>query len=174
MDTEIGFEYPWRVSDLLAGLESAGAPPEELITALAKMVAIIHVIATSSITSTPALRVLVGSPSRRAVGGVVRQHLVCWRADDMGRAVSEGLTGPGSPAQVQAKVAGRMHGVVRSWMNDAGLTWVRVMEARPEVTVRRDIRSAAEWLRGDESSSSAAGRWERPSRRRASGPAPQR
>ncbi len=148
MDTEIGFEYPWRVSDLLRGLESAGVPADELMIALSEVAAINHVIATSSITSAPALHVLVGSPSRRAAGGAVRQHLVCWRADEMGMAVSEGLTGPGSPEQVQAEVAGRMQGVVRSWMGDAGLTWVRVMEARPEVTVRRDIRSAAEWLRG--------------------------
>ncbi len=146
MDTEISFEYPRQVSDLLRGLEGAGVPVGELITAMAEVAAINCIVAATGTISSPALRVLVGSPSRTRAGGAVLQHLVCWRADDVAKAVSESLS-PDLAERPHLDLPARMEGAIQDSLGDDGeLAWEHVLDARPEVTVRRDIGSAAQWL----------------------------
>src|SRR5262249_22601849 len=144
MDTEIGFEYPRQVNDLLRGLEAAGVRTGELITAMAEVAAVNCIVAATGI---PPLRVLVGSPSRRKAGGAVLQHLVCWRADDVARAVSENLRVDLTDRPDPDPLA-RVGRAIQDSLDDGGeLAWERVLEARQEVTNRRDSGSAAEWIR---------------------------
>lgn len=152
LDREMSFEYPKRAADLVANLEGLGVPREELFTAIGEVAAVNYVLASrraTGVSVVPApLHVFVGTPSRRLADGVIRQHLVCWRVDDMGRFLAENLIFAGSADPDWADVGARAQSLLQGWIANAEISWVRVMESRPEVTVRRDLDSPAAWLLG--------------------------
>ena len=152
LDREMSFEYPKRAVDLVANLEQLGVPREELFAAIGEVAAVNHVLACrrgTEVNVVPApLHVFVGTPSRRLADGVIRQHLVCWRVDDTGRFLAENLLFSGSADPGWADVGARAQSLLPGWIANAEISWVRVMESRPEVTVRRDVNSPAAWLLG--------------------------
>ena len=88
------------------------------------------------------LCLFVGTPSRRMPGSGHRHaHLVCWRIDQAGQQL---LAAARSPRDSDQDLAA----ATAAWLDQAATTWIPVMEARPEVTVRRDSGTPAAWLAG--------------------------
>ncbi|MGP3637665.1 ThiF family adenylyltransferase [Streptomyces sp. 24-1644] len=101
---------------------------------------------------TPAapVHLLLGTPSRGTAGdGPRRTHLVAWHlpdfADQVGRlAVRTAFSGHAYLAELGDEVV--RFGT--DWLDRQSTRWMRIYEARPEVTVRRDHATPAAWLRG--------------------------
>ncbi|MGI8448856.1 MAG: ThiF family adenylyltransferase [Streptosporangiaceae bacterium] len=91
---------------------------------------------------------LIGTPSRRLQGDALRQHLVCWRFDELGRRVAENIIYAGADHAGLARLGDLARELLPGWVARAETSWVRVMEARAEVTVRRDTNSSTKWVRG--------------------------
>lgn len=145
LSRDAGFEYPDEAPALLSALEGAGADRDSLLHLLAAVAGVnarldaAHLIQDGTLPARP-LCLFVGTPSRRAAGQR-RVHLVCWRVDDAGQQVLAAARQPGSSDQ-------QLDRTVSHWAGQAPVTWVPVMEARAEVTRRRDADSSAAWLRG--------------------------
>jgi integrative and conjugative element protein (TIGR02256 family) len=151
-DREMSFEYPKQAAALVAALEASGVPRDELFTAIGEVAAINYALGCrragdDPVSPTP-LHLFVGTPSRRLADGLLRQHLVCWRFDDVGRLVAENIVLADSDLPVLARLGDLAQQVLPGWIATADTSWVRVMEARNEITIRRDINSSAEWIRG--------------------------
>jgi integrative and conjugative element protein (TIGR02256 family) len=145
LDAPIAFEYPTDFADLARGLVKAGVRHDAL-RALVMQVATVtsaHTPARAAGRKTPkpplpSLPVFIGSPSRR-VDGLSRQiHLVGFSLDMTGRDADTLLGGLREiEMSGSAEPASRLN-----------LSWLRVHEERPEVTLRRDHDSPTAWLRG--------------------------
>ncbi|MGH3276103.1 MAG: ThiF family adenylyltransferase, partial [Streptosporangiaceae bacterium] len=152
IDRELSFEYPKQAADLVAALENLGIPQEELFAAIGEVGAINHELAQQRAGDGPGLpaelHVLIGTPSRRLQGDALRQHLVCWRFDELGRRVAENIIYAGADHAGLARLGDLARELLPDWVARAETSWVRVMEARAEVTVRRDTNSSTKWVRG--------------------------
>jgi integrative and conjugative element protein (TIGR02256 family) len=152
-DREMSFEYPNEASELVSALETIGVPRDEVFRAIGEIAAINYELARQrtqgeSIDATD-FNLLVGTPSRRlADGGGLRQHLVCWRFDRVGRLIAENIVFDGAKNDTLAHLGELAKSLLPEWIASTQISWVRVMEARSEVTIRRDVNSASEWLRG--------------------------
>ncbi len=151
-DDEAFFEYPDGVAALLAGLESIGLDRTDFLAALAEVAAVNYLLTPTAnagevIDSAP-LRIMVGTPSRRATTGEMRQHFVCWQVDDIGQRIAQGLIWKHSMDVTRAEIGRRVADLADRWIQVSSIRWVQVMEARPEVTVRRDSGSAESWIAG--------------------------
>jgi len=142
----IGFEYPDKANVLLSELVSVGADCAALFAELGTVAVInarldmVHAIQGHELPARP-LCLFVGSPSRRAADSEQRlTHLVCWRLDQVGQQL---LAAAGRSDATDLELVAAM----AEWLDQA-TTWIPVMEARPEVTRRRDGGSSAEWLAG--------------------------
>ncbi len=145
LSRDIGFEYPDKVGTLLAGLRDAGTGPAALLGLLGTVAAInarldaVHALQGYDLPPRP-LCLFVGTPSRRVPGNDRRlTHLVCWRLDEVGQKMlaASRLSGKGDLELASAAA---------EWLEQASTTWIPVMEARPEVTRRRDSGTSAAWL----------------------------
>jgi integrative and conjugative element protein (TIGR02256 family) len=139
------FEYPSRASELVAGLRCAGVDHEAFMEFIASVAATNAVIDASTGGSTP-LIVVVGTPSRGLGHGTRLAHLVAWRLDTFTEKVAELLTRVNRLDLPELRTEVLELG--QSWFDLAGTDWLRVLEDRPEVTVRRDHTSSAAWLAG--------------------------
>jgi integrative and conjugative element protein (TIGR02256 family) len=147
LSRDIGFEYPDKADVLLAGLRDAGADPAGLLGLLSIVAAInvrldaVHALQGHDLPAR-SLLLFVGTPSRRLPGSTRRlTHLVCWQLDDVGQKLLATAQRSGTDDHGLARAAAR-------WLEQATTTWMPVMEARPEVTRRRDGGSSAAWLAG--------------------------
>lgn len=151
-DRELSFEYPKQAATLVAALEGLGVPRDELFAAIGEVGAVNYELARHRAGNGPVspaeLHVFVGTPSRRLQAGVLRQHLVCWRFDQVGRLVAENIIYAGADHAGLAQLGEAARKLLPGWVARAETSWVRVMEARVEVTVRRDANSSADWVRG--------------------------
>jgi integrative and conjugative element protein (TIGR02256 family) len=151
-DRELSFEYPKQAATLVAALESLGIPREDLFTAIGEVGAINYELARQRASNGPVvpaeLHVFVGTPSRRLQGDTLRQHLVCWRFDELGRMVAENVIYAGADHVSLARLGDLAREILPRWVALAETSWVRVMEARAEVTVRRDTNSSTAWVHG--------------------------
>ena len=144
---DIGFEYPDHASSLLAGLAGAGANNPSVLGLLSD-VAVINarldaVLVRQQHEQVPRpLCLFVGTPSRRGPGsGRKLTHLVCWRIDEVGQQLLAAARATGTEDRDLARTTA-------AWLDQATTSWMPVMEARPEVTRRRDSGSSAAWLAG--------------------------
>ena len=144
---DIGFEYPAEARTLLAGLDALGVDRSSVLSVLGTVAAI-----NAHLDAVPVhgeydqvvrpLCLFLGTPSRRMPGsGRKRTHLVCWRIDQTGQQVLAAARSPGSSDQ-------RSRPGRAAWLDQAATTWIPVMEARPEVTIRRDSGTPSAWLSG--------------------------
>ena len=144
---DIGFEYPDKAGPLLAGLKDAGTDPAALLGLLGTVAAInarldaVHALQGQELPARP-LCLFVGTPSRRAADSDHRLiHLVCWRLDEVGQKLL-------ATARLSGTDDHQLARATAGWLEQATTTWIPVMEARPEVTLRRDAGSSASWLAG--------------------------
>ena len=135
------FEFPERVRDLLAMLESQGISRSDLIKALGG--------AADTNGKDTQLLVLIGTPTRGIrESGEYPQHLVAWLLEP---AIANGLRlalEQFSPHEKLQEIGRECERIVIEWSEKAEVNWCRVREARPEVTVRRDEGSPLGWFRG--------------------------
>ncbi len=143
IDGEFGFEYPSRAEELAAGLYGVGVQHEAFMELIA-------LVASANATTTGAesgpLIVMVGTPSRHLGRGPRLAHLVAWRLNSLAEEIANLLARVNrldAPELRQEIVA-----LGGSWLSVANTNWLRVMEDRPEVTMRRDAASSATWLAG--------------------------
>ena len=146
-DREIAFEYPKQAAALIDALEGVGVPRTDLFDAVAVVGAVNYELArqraAEGTVEPPDLHLFVGTPSRRSSDGILRQHLVCWRFDNMGRLLAENLIWAGAKDASLASLGEQAQDLLPGWLAQAQISWVRVMENRPEVTTRRDANSSA-------------------------------
>jgi len=148
-DAELAFEYPERLSDLFNGLAGLGVERADLLYHLGLVAWLNRAIVQGDDGSeSPALRVFLGTPSRGTASGSRRQHLVCWQVDELGRSIGEVLRGSQDANELIAAIQEKVLEIADDWIRLSSATWERVYEDRPEVTVRRDVGSASEWLKG--------------------------
>ncbi|MFF4978277.1 ThiF family adenylyltransferase [Streptomyces sp. NPDC001083] len=153
------FEYPLTARELVESLDRDHITPR-LLLGLTGFVAhcnrtLLRPDADTSAEDdqeTPAapVHLLLGTPSRGIAGdGPRRTHLVAWHlpdfADQVGRlAANTAFSGHAYLAELGEEVI--QFGT--EWLDRLPTRWMRVYEARPEVTVRRDHATPAAWLRG--------------------------
>lgn len=153
LDREIGFEYPRSLSEVIAQLEQVGPERKWFLDLLADLTYENLRLAGALLPDapdplpTPTLYVLIGTPSRRPTPGVIRHHLVAWKADGLSDlAFVSALRN--HPDPVVAADAQRARAAADEMIASSAAEWITVMEARPEVTVRRDQGSPETWLQG--------------------------
>lgn len=143
IDGEFGFEYPSRAKTLATGLYGAGVQHEAFMELIALVASANATITTVDADPAP-LVVMVGTPSRHLGHGPRLAHLVAWRLDSFAEKTADLLT------QVNRLDAPELRQEIvelgESWLGFAKTSWLRVLEDRPEVTMRRDAASSAAWL----------------------------
>ena len=192
ISTDLGFEYPDKAWDLATALDEAGFGPEDILTALANAIILNRLLRITQVQADPQAAgrpvgaaadedeagaplltaLLIGTPSRR-VGGVRLAHLEAWSLGYPGRVLA------GAYADFRSKPEDRellekVGEITRDWLEDAAVTWMRVLENRPEITRRRDQGSPPAWLAGKRSWSWGAARSAHRLPKRACEPEPRR
>ena len=134
------YEFPKNVWDLLAIFEGQGIPRHELIRILGRAAEI-------NGENTP-LIILIGTPMRGIRGsGDYKQHIVAWYLEPI---VATGLRLTLSQLSAHESlrdIGQRAEEIILNWAEGARVSWCSVREARPEVTVRRDLSSPLSWFR---------------------------
>ena len=168
LSAELGFEYPDKAWDLATALEAAGFGPDDILATLANAITINRFLRITQLRADPAAAghpvggdrgddnedadaplltaLLLGTPSRR-VDGVPLTHLAAWGLGSFGGLLA------GAYADLRRKpedreLLERVGEITREWLKEADVTWMRVMENRPEISRRRDEGSASSWLAG--------------------------
>ena len=134
------FEFPKNVRDLLAIFERQGTSRHELIGILGRA-------AEMNGEDTPLL-ILIGTPMRGIRGsGDYKQHIVAWYLEATIANALRLTLAQTSPHQEIRAIGRRVEEIVLEWAEGARVSWCQVREARPEVTVRRDVSSPLGWFR---------------------------
>lgn len=139
LTTSMPFEYPGKIADLWALLETRG---------VAEQYRPLLVAADRNPADTP-LYVVVGAPMRGVSGAQeLEQHLSVWRIDPVLanklRALLVGRRDDPDFRQIQDALISE----IVKWSLEANVEWATVREARPAVTKRRDDGAAANYFRG--------------------------
>jgi integrative and conjugative element protein (TIGR02256 family) len=160
---QFGSEYPQTVKALSAGLVEFRYSPDELLwdlgTAtlinrrLRKLQKAEDIVAAGELwdeiddQDAPLFTgMVVGTPSRRVAGGTRLAHLAAWKLDSLSSRLADlfGSVRSRSNSDLKDKV----RDLAMDWFDTAEVTWMTVMETRPEVTQRRDTGTPLTWLTG--------------------------
>lgn len=164
---EFGFEYPSKVKELVEGLATSGFDPDAMLDDLAVTTHINRVLRARQVREdavaagspwdevhdegAPLLSaMIVGTPSRRVSGERRLAHLAAWKLDAFSADVTD-LLARIRDLQTSEKVEelnNDVRGLALRSLETSNVAWMHVMEARPEVTQRRDYSTAASWLEG--------------------------
>lgn len=163
ISAQFGSEFPGKATDLSEGLAEHGFTRDELLWNLATSTLMNRRLRSRQVEEDSDAAgqrwdtddddengpmftaMMVGTPSRR-IEGVRFAHLVAWRLDPLGASISDlfGLSRLSADAEFPEKA----RELGERWLGLAEVTWMRLLEARPEVTRRRDEGTPADWLRG--------------------------
>lgn len=141
LDRPMPLEFPGKLGELLTCLRERGVPLERIFQTL--QAALLH-----NGKERP-LYVVLGTPMRGTKGGALRQHLNAWRVEapavdmidlegDIGNLQSALQERVGAQSPELAAIRERVLALFNSWAADTSVTWCRIREDRPEVTIRRD------------------------------------
>lgn len=134
------WEYPTKGSALFQECERQGVSKEFLFRLL-----------KASTLLTPQgeqLFVVLGSPMRRISGGVRKQHLSVWALDSKtADYIRNTIKESGDTRQI-SELRAKMEELLVKCLEDVKISWCPVVEARPEVTIRRDHASLLSSLQG--------------------------
>ena len=132
-NSPLPWEYPTKVAELFGECERQGVAKEFLFKILK---------AASSLTPEgQPLYMILGAPMRGIAGGARKQHLSVWAIE---AEAAESIRLTISQINDREDIAELREKFARSLMDVLGtmsISWCPVIEARPEVTVRRDIES---------------------------------
>ena len=144
------FEFPATVEALRAMLASHAVDDDLLLAGLSLLALFRRKISEAAGRDDEAgsVYVVIGTPMRGRAGGTRHQHIVTWRFDDLGTKASGLLDVALSPYETVRDLAPEVRALVEKWLSLARLRWVRVYDARPQVTVRRDTSSPLTALAG--------------------------
>jgi hypothetical protein len=162
----LGFEYPDKAWDLATALDGAGFGPEDILTALANAIVVNRLLRITQVQAdpqaaghpvgaaagddevgTPLLTaLLIGTPSRR-IDGARLTHLAAWSLGYPGLVLAAAYADFQSRLEDRELLA-KVGEITRDWLKEAAVTWMRVLENRPEITRRRDEGSPPAWLAG--------------------------
>lgn len=137
-------EWPWEFPEkgdaLFREFEKQGVAPDLLLRLLA-------ILAADGEGDAP-LYLVVGTPMRGTARGVRKQHLAVWSlAAEVKKYLAMTLPRTHDSAE-QTDARGKLRQLLDDHLHTAKLTWCPVMEARSEVTVRRDGESPLARFRG--------------------------
>ena len=134
------WEYPTKGAEVFAEFEKQGVPADVLLRLLA--------VVARDVGSNLPLYTVVGSPMRGIAGGVRKQHLAIWSlSSEYAKYFAATLPAESDTGQ-QKENRAKLSELLNQYLMNADLAWCPLMEARPEVTVRRDVESALSQLRG--------------------------
>lgn len=138
-NSPLPWEYPTKVAELFGECERQGVAKEFLFKILK---------AASYLTPEgQPLYMILGAPMRGIAGGARKQHLSVWAIE---AEAAESIRLTISQIGDREDIAELREKFARSLMNVLGemsISWCPVIEARPEVTVRRDIESPLSYFR---------------------------
>lgn len=160
---QLGSEYPQTVRDLSQGLTTHGYSDVELLWDLATGSLMNRKLRERQLTTHPeaagqqwvldddnesplTTAMLIGTPSRRVDDHGRLTHLAAWRLDSLSAQITDlhgsvrGWTDSDLPDRVET--------LALEWFDKASVAWMRLMEARPEITRRRDHSVPTSWLTG--------------------------
>jgi len=134
------WEYPTKGADLFREVERQGVPKELIFK-------ILRAASTLTAQNQP-IYVILGAPMRGTAGGERKQHLSIWAIDaDMADQIRLTLSKSGDTTEI-AKIREEFERLLVNVLQDTKISWCRVLEARPEVTIRRDADSHLSYFRG--------------------------
>jgi integrative and conjugative element protein (TIGR02256 family) len=158
---QLGFEYPQKVKALSDGLAESGYSRENLLSDLASATVINRALRKAQREQRPAAAgkhwhksdddeaplltaMMVGTPARRLEGERRVAHLAAWKLDDF----SADVAGLFVRAQNLAvlELTDSIRDLAFRAFDLADVGWMDVLEARPEVTRRRDAGTPSSWL----------------------------
>jgi integrative and conjugative element protein (TIGR02256 family) len=163
---ELGFEYPDKAWDLATALKEAGFGLDDILTALANAIVVNRFLCSTQVQADPdaagrpvgsgpgedepgaplLTALFVGTPSRR-VDDVRLTHLAAWNLESIG-SLLVGAYADFRRKPDDGELLARVGEITRDWLREADVTWMRVLESRPEITRRRDEGSPSGWLAG--------------------------
>jgi len=162
MAEEFGFEYPTDVKALSAGLAESGYSRDNLIADLCTATGINRKLRDRQVAQDRAAAgtpwdfeegdegqslltaMLVGTPSRRLAGETRLAHLAGWRLDNLSSSLTNLIVRASNVGR--GDIADDVRDIADRWFESAKISWMRVMETRPEVTQRRDQTTPATWV----------------------------
>ena len=169
LNGELGFEYPESAWELAGALqEAAGFGLDDILAALANAIVVNRYLRSAQAVADPGAAappagaalyhgdqdassplltgLMLGTPSRR-IGGERLTHLEAWNLGGIGRLLA-GTYADFRREPGKDELLEKVGEVTRGWLREADVTWMRVMENRPEITRRRDEGSPSAWLAG--------------------------
>ncbi|MCI4085651.1 ThiF family adenylyltransferase [Streptomyces sp. MMS21 TC-5] len=94
------------------------------------------------------VHLLLGTPSRGIAGDGQRQtHVVAWHLPDFADRLARLALNVFKKDQELAEIGERVMEIGERWLDGLSIRWMRIYEARPEVTIRRDQATPAAWLK---------------------------
>lgn len=134
------WEYPTTGAEVFAEFGKQGIPPDVLLKMLA-------IVARDTAAGMP-LYTVVGSPMRGVAGGARKQHLAVWSfSAKLAEYLAATLHNRSDTAE-QTDARTRLKELLDEGLKAVDFAWCPLMEARAEVTLRRDSESALAALRG--------------------------
>lgn len=133
------WEYPTKGADLFRECERQGIKKEFLFKLLK--------VSTILTPNGQPTYFILGSPMRGIAGGLRKQHLSVWSID--GRttdSIRNTLEKTGDTLEI-ALLRAALEDLLVQVLETAKVAWCRVIEARPEVTIRRDQDSPLSYFR---------------------------
>ena len=134
------WEYPTKGAEVFAEFGKQGVPPEILLKMLA-------IVARDTTAGMP-LYTVVGSPMRGIAGGARKQHLAVWSLSAKFAEYLALTLHRQSDTAAQTDARTKLTQLLDEALKTVDLAWCPLMEARAEVTVRRDSDSSLAALRG--------------------------
>jgi integrative and conjugative element protein (TIGR02256 family) len=134
------WEYPTMGAEVFAEFDKQGVRPETLLKLMA-------IVARDTGSELP-LYTVVGSPMRGIAGGERKQHLAVWSLPPEYSKYFSATFHEESDTAEQTEARKKLNQLLDEHLKAAKLAWCPLMEARPEVTIRRDAESALGKLRG--------------------------
>lgn len=135
------FEFPKTVAELLEALAERGIDRRYLVLTL-------MMAALQNLPGTP-LFVVIGTPMRGIAGETaLQQHLAVFRIDADAAKALELAACQYSRDELLKGIGATAEALFWTWAASAKASWCEVREDRPEVTVRRDSKTAMSWFAG--------------------------
>ena len=141
LSKQMPYEFPSKLSDLVAELEARDVPRQNLLLILQSTV-------LKNGNRDP-LFLIIGTPMRGISGSErLQQHIAAWYINPTivnGLRIS--LEKYSDHKRLQ-EIGAKAEKIVLEWMQKAPVEWCRVREDRPEIVVRRDSGTAVNWFSG--------------------------
>ena len=143
----LGFEYPESGLQLVSLLEQGGLPLKDLIAAVASAATFNHLAKEVDARERP-MHLVLGAPGRRAaLTGKPLTHVTAWRFNDLGQRIAAlGRVVTDARPSFES-LRDEVADLLSRWLSSASVSWMQIIEDRPEVTLRRDDTSAMSWVR---------------------------